>query len=239
MAKPAHILIVDDESTVREVLRKYLERDGFHVSEIGDGLAALAFLREQRPDLVILDIMLPGADGFAITRALRGEEPPLVAEGEIPVILLTARTSELDRIAGFELGADDYVVKPFSPRELVARVKAVLRRSGITPEEEDAKPFAAAHLWIDPRAREIRIDGRMIMLTAKEYDLLLFLVRHARQVFSREQILNHVWGYEFYGDASTITVHIRRLREKIEPDPGEPRFIQTVWGVGYKFDPTP
>ncbi|MBK8026226.1 MAG: response regulator transcription factor [Chloroflexi bacterium] len=239
MAKSAHILIVDDEATVREVLHKYLERDGFRVSESADGQDALAFLREQHPDLIILDIMLPGADGFAVTRAVRGEDPTLVVQDGIPIILLTARTCELDRISGFELGADDYVVKPFSPREMVARVKAVLRRSGTTLDDEEMRPFTVAHLAIDPRAREIRVDGKLMAFTAKEFDLLLFLVRHARQVFSREHILNQVWGFEFYGDESTVTVHIRRLREKIEPDPGQPRFLQTVWGIGYKFDPTP
>lgn len=236
MAKTISILIVDDEVTVREVLRKYLERDGYRVMEADDGTTALALLREQTPDLIILDIMLPGADGFAITRAVRGEDSSLVTEQDVPIILLTARTGELDRIAGFELGADDYVVKPFSPREMVARVKAVLRRSGSASDEEDSKPITLSHLRIDPRGREVRADGKLVTLTAKEFDLLLFMARHPHQVFTREQILNHVWGYEFYGDESTITVHMRRLREKIEPNPSEPRFLQTVWGIGYKFE---
>ncbi len=237
MAKLGHVLIVDDEATIREVLRKYLEADGYRISEAKTGDEGLVLLRTDPPDLVILDIMLPGIDGFEITRLLRGDNHALSSTtgGDIPIILLTARTSELDRISGFELGADDYVVKPFSPRELVARVKAVLRRSG-NIAEDDEKPVDAGGLHIDPRAREVRRGGKSILLTAKEFDLLLFLARHPRHVFSREQILNQVWGYEFFGDESTVTVHIRRLREKIEDNPAEPHTILTVWGVGYKFE---
>lgn len=236
MVKQANILVVDDETTVREVVRKYLEHEGFHVSEADNGTDALALVREQHPDLIVLDIMLPGIDGFAITRTLRrGDEMAALYAGNIPIILLTARTSELDRIAGFELGADDYVVKPFSPRELVARVKAVLRRSS-TNGDSDAKPIQLRDFLIDPKSREVRISGKAIMLTAKEFDLLYFLARHPRQVFTREQLLDQVWGYEFYGDESTVTVHIRRLREKIENNPSAPQYIQTVWGVGYKFE---
>ncbi len=240
MAKQAQILVVDDEATVREVVRKYLEHEGFRVAEAETGTDALAYLHDQRPDLIVLDIMLPGVDGFTITRTLRstGEYAPLQVENDVPIILLTARTGELDRIAGFELGADDYVVKPFSPRELVARVKAVLRRSASGLSEADEKPILFSELAIDPRSREVKVRDESVVLTAKEFDLLWFLVRHPHQVFSRAQLLDQIWGYEFYGDESTVTVHIRRLREKIETNPSEPTFIQTVWGVGYKFEAT-
>ena len=238
MSKQANILVVDDEATVREVVRKYLEHDGYRVTEAETGTEALAYLREQRPDLLILDLMLPGMDGFAITRSVRNanDYAPLKVDNDIPIIILTARTSELDRIAGFELGADDYVVKPFSPRELVARVRAVLRRSsGLS--EADEKPLILPELSIDPRSRAVKIRGSTVVLTAKEFDLLWWMARHPHQVFTRTQLLNQIWGYEFYGDESTVTVHIRRLREKIEADPSEPTYIQTVWGVGYKFEP--
>ncbi|MEO8396196.1 MAG: response regulator transcription factor [Chloroflexota bacterium] len=240
MAKQAHILVVDDEATVREVVRKYLEHEGYRVAEAATGTEALAYLREQRPDLIVLDLMLPGMDGFAITRSVRNanEYAPLKVDNDIPIIILTARTSELDRIAGFELGADDYVVKPFSPRELVARVKAVLRRSTTGLAEADEKPLILPDLSIDPRSREVKIRSMVVMLTVKEFDLLWWMARHPHQVFTRTQLLNQIWGYEFYGDESTVTVHIRRLREKIEANPSEPTYIQTVWGVGYKFEST-
>jgi DNA-binding response OmpR family regulator len=234
---PPTILVVDDETTVREVVRKYLEHDGYRVIEAETGGQALAYLRDHRPDLIVLDLMLPEIDGFSITRSVRDSEGSgvLSVDHDIPIIILTARTSELDRIAGFELGADDYVVKPFSPRELSARVRAVLRRSTAT-NTEDEKPITAGSLMIDPRSREVRMGERMIVLTAKEFDLLYFLARHPRQVFTRSQLLDQLWGYEFYGDESTVTVHIRRLREKIEANPSQPAIIQTVWGVGYKFE---
>ncbi len=239
MVKQANILVVDDEATVREVVRKYLEHDGFHVIEAESGTQALDCVRDQHPDLIVLDVMLPGADGFTITRALRDADDyaPLYVDNAIPIILLTARSSELDRIAGFEVGADDYIVKPFSPRELVARVKAVLRRSANGLVEVDEKPIVLNALTIDPRSREVRVRDAVVVLTAKEFDLLWFLARHPRQVFSRAQLLDQIWGFEFYGDESTVTVHIRRLREKIEANPSEPTIIQTVWGVGYKFEP--
>lgn len=238
MAKQTRILVVDDESTVREVVRKYLEHEGFRVTEADTGTAALALVRENPPDLIILDLMLPGVDGFSITRSLRtsGESSYLSIDHQIPIIILTARTSELDRIAGFELGADDYVVKPFSPRELVARVKAVLRRSASGAPDADEKPIVLADFFIDPRSRDVKVRNKPVVLTAKEFDLLAFLARHPHQVFTRMQLLDQVWGFEFYGDESTVTVHMRRLREKIEPNPGEPTYIQTVWGVGYKFE---
>jgi len=235
--KQQTILVVDDETTIREVVRKYLELEGFNVLEAKTGSQALDLMRDQPPDLIVLDLMLPGIDGFSITRSLRSMAggPSLSINGDIPIVMLTARTNESDRITGFELGADDYVVKPFSPRELVARVKAVLRRStpGVTGGEA---PVTFANLHLDPRSRSVTVDNKPVTLTAKEFDLLWFLVRHPRQVFTRSQLLDHVWGYEFYGDESTVTVHVRRLREKTEPDPAKPLYILTVWGVGYKFE---
>jgi DNA-binding response OmpR family regulator len=237
MPKQQNILIVDDERTIREVVRRYLELEGFNVIEAETGLGALDILTDANPDLIVLDIMLPGIDGLAITRKLRNpaEYAPLSINGDIPIIFLTARTEEIDRITGFEVGADDYMVKPFSPRELVARVKAVLRRSG-TGAANTETPINFEHLELDPRSRTVLVDSDNVTLTAKEFDLLWFLARHPRQVFSRSQLLDNVWGYEFYGDESTVTVHVRRLREKIEPNPAKPSYIQTVWGIGYKFE---
>jgi DNA-binding response OmpR family regulator len=237
MNRQTTILVVDDEKTIREVVHRYLELDGFTVLEAENGVQALTMLREGQADLVILDIMLPGLDGFAITRKLRnpGDQAALSVNGDIPIIFLTARTNEADRILGFELGADDYLVKPFSPRELVARVKAVLRRSTPGSSVSDA-PLDFGSLYLDPRSRTVTLKNTNVALTAKEFDLLWFLARHPRQVFSRTQLLDNVWGYEFYGDESTVTVHVRRLREKIEPDATKPVYIQTVWGIGYKFD---
>lgn len=232
------ILIVDDEATIREVVRRYLELEGFKVVEAESGPQAISILREHKIDIVVLDIMLPGLDGFAVTRSLRhsADIMPLSVNGDIPIIVLTSRSDEADRIVGFELGIDDYIVKPFSPRELVHRVKAVLRRS--SPHSVvNEKPLAFPNLQIDPLRRTVHAFGKPINLTAKEFDLLWLFARHPQQVFTREQILTQVWGYEFYGDESTVTVHIRRLREKIEPDSAKPVCIQTVWGVGYKFEP--
>jgi DNA-binding response OmpR family regulator len=237
MSAKQTIMVVDDETTIREVVRRYLELDGFSVIEAETGPQALGILQSQRPDLIVLDIMLPGVDGFAITRSLRQSDglSQFNADGDIPIVMLTARTSEPDRITGFELGADDYVVKPFSPRELVARIKAVLRRSATTTARTE-QPIAFETLALDPRSRTVRVRDKDVSLTAKEFDLLWFFARHPRQVFTRTQLLDHVWGYEFYGDESTVTVHVRRLREKIEPSPAQPTYIQTVWGVGYKLD---
>ena len=231
------ILVVDDEPTIREVVRKYLEQEGFKVVEAATGPAAVDALRAEPPDLIVLDIMLPGLDGLSITRSLRdpAESASLRLEGDVPIILLTARGEEIDRIIGFEVGADDYVVKPFSPRELVARVKAVLRRRSGESHADD-RPLVFGGLRLDPRSRQVTVDEKAVDLTAREFDLLWFLARHPRQVFTRTQLLDRVWGYEFHGDESTVTVHIRRLREKIEPDPRSPTYIQTVWGVGYKFE---
>ena len=237
MAKERNILVVDDERTIREVVRRYLELEGFAVTEAETGPQAMSILQDNRPDLIVLDIMLPGVDGFSITRRLRNaaEYHPLQVDGDIPIILLTARTNEVDRVAGLELGADDYVTKPFSPRELVARVKAVLRRTAPT-EIESESPVEFGGLSLDPRSRSVSIDEVAVSLTAKEFDLLWFLLRHPRQVFTRQQLLDQVWGYEFFGDESTVTVHVRRLREKLEPNPSEPSYILTVWGVGYKIE---
>ena|SRR5258706_7585990 len=233
------ILVVDDEPTIREVVRKYLERDGFAVAEAVDGHGVIGYLRDNTPDLIILDIMLPGVDGLSIAQQLR--DPAhyigLSVDSSIPIIMLTAKTEELDRIRGFEVGVDDYVTKPFSPQELVARVKAVLRRAGNISTGNVEKPISFETLRIDPRTRTVTVQGSdSITLTAKEFDLLWFLARHPRQVFTRTQLLDQVWGFEFYGDDSTVTVHVRRLREKIEPDPAQPTYVQTVWGVGYKFE---
>jgi len=226
--KAEKILVVDDEATIREVIRRYLERDGFEVMEAADGDAALDVVEEVEPDLVVLDLMLPGLDGLSLTRRLR-------EYSAVPVIMLTAKGAVEDRIEGLELGADDYVVKPFDPKELASRVRAVLRRS------KDDAPLPGQLLELgginlDPNARTVSVRHEPVSMTAKEFDLLWFFMRHPRQVFSRAQVLDHVWGYDFYGDPSTVTVHIRRLREKIERDPSRPDLLQTVWGVGYKFE---
>ncbi len=224
-----YILIVDDEPSIREVVRLYLQREGFAVDAAADGATALEFASTRRPDLVILDLMLPGLDGFEVYRRL--------CSLSVPVIMLTAKGAENDRIAGLEMGADDYVVKPFSPRELVARVKNVLRRvSQLSPVDASASPLVYDELRVDPRARTVEARSCAVTLTAKEFDLLWLLATHPGQVFTRTQVLDRIWGHDFFGDASTVTVHIRRLREKIERDPSQPRFIVTVWGVGYKFE---
>jgi DNA-binding response OmpR family regulator len=224
------ILVVDDETTIVEVVRLYLEREGFRVVEALDGPSAVVAIERQRPDLVVLDLMLPGLGGLDITRRLR-------AQGDLPIIVLTARGAEADRVLGLELGADDYIAKPFSPTELVARVKAVLRRStGAGSVAAGERPIMIGDLTIDPRTRSVERNGEVLVLTAKEFDLLWFLARHPRQVFTRTQLLDQVWGYEYYGDASTVTVHVRRLREKLETDPSQPEHILTVWGIGYRFE---
>jgi DNA-binding response OmpR family regulator len=228
---PDDILIVDDEASVVEVVALYLRRDGFRVRTARDGAEALLALGTQRPALVILDVMLPHIDGLTLLRRLR-EGPGR----DVPVILLTARGQEVDRIAGLDLGADDYVTKPFSPGELVSRVRAVLRRAA-RPSEADAAVVDHGALRIDPRTREVVVRGRPVELTATEFNLLWFLATHPRQVFRRSQLLAEVWGYADYLDPSTVTVHVRRLREKIERDPANPAWLQTVWGVGYRFDP--
>ncbi|MDQ6854039.1 MAG: response regulator transcription factor [Actinomycetota bacterium] len=227
---PTRVLVVEDDRTVAEVVTRYLEREGFSVESVADGHEALARADAHLPDLVVLDIMLPTLDGLEVCRRLRSRAP-------IPVVMLTARGSEEDRVLGLDLGADDYVSKPFSPRELTARVKAVLRRAGSPLAEVDrAGTVDYDGLQIDLGAREARVHGELATLTAREFELLAFLAGRPRQVFRRDELLEHVWGYT-YGDTSTVTVHIRRLREKIEDDPSTPRHITTVWGVGYRFDP--
>ncbi len=224
------ILVVDDESSILEVVQKYLLREGFQVATARDGELALASYNKEPPDLVVLDLMLPKVDGLEVFRRLR-------AKGAVPVIMLTAKGEETDRVVGLELGADDYITKPFSPRELVARVKAVLRRAAVTNTGAlGERPITRGEVQVDPNARFVQVKGKPVELTGKEFDLLWFLASHPGQVFTRAQLLDQVWGYEYYGDASTVTVHVRRLREKIETDPAKPRYISTVWGVGYRFE---
>ena len=219
------VLVVDDEPTVRDIVGQYLARDGFRVVATGDGREVMGLVELEAPDLVVLDVMLPGVGGLELCRAIRGRT-------SIPVILLTARGEETDRIVGIEIGADDYVTKPFSPRELVARVRAVLRRSVDGPAPE---LLVLGDLEIDLPAREVRVGGRDVRLAAREFDLLAFLARNPRRVFTREQIMQSVWGYTAAIDTGTLSVHVRRLREKIEDDPREPRRIETVWNVGYRL----
>lgn len=224
------VLVVDDEPQILDVVAKYLVRDGFQVATARDGEAALSAFNTNKPDLVVLDLMLPKVDGLEVFRRLRNLSA-------VPVIMLTAKGDETDRIVGLELGADDYITKPFSPRELSARVKAVLRRATTgTMLDTGERVLVRGALRIDPRARSVSVADKEVELTSKEFDLLWFLASHPGQVFTRVQLLDHVWGYEFYGDSSTVTVHIRRLREKIEADPANPHFLSTVWGVGYKFE---
>ena len=227
------ILVVEDEATIREVLRRYLEREGFRVTEARDGYETLDAVAEAAPDLIILDLMLPGIDGLTITRHLR--QTTSGAKKDVPIIMLTARGETSDRIRGLDLGADDYIAKPFSPREVVSRIHAVLRRSApAAPQTGELLHFPT--LSIDTGAHTVSVGDRKVSLSSKEFDLLVFFARNPYQVFSRSQLLDNVWGYEYYGDPSTVTVHIRRLREKIEADPSKPAFIETVWGVGYRFN---
>jgi two-component system, OmpR family, response regulator ResD len=222
------ILVVDDEPTITDVVSRYLERAGYSTRIAGDGADALRIAGESRPDLVVLDLMMPGMDGLEVMRRLREHE-------RVSVILLTAKGEHTDRIIGLRQGADDYVVKPFSPAELVARVDAVLRRVDSSPQLEE--PIAFEGFELEPVARRVTVRGEEAQLTVREYDLLLHFVRHPGQVFSRDQLMDAVWQYSFYTDTSTVTVHVRRLRAKIEADPSNPRWLQTVWGVGYRFQP--
>ncbi|CAN5213786.1 response regulator transcription factor [soil metagenome] len=221
------ILVVDDEPNIREVVGRYLRREGYAVVPAADGEEALRLYRRERPGLVVLDLMLPKVSGIEVCRRIQ-------AEGRVPLIMLTARGEEEDRIVGLGLGADDYVVKPFSPRELVARVGAVLRRAG-EAREANGSVLAFDGLRIDPNTREVTVRGEPATLTAREFDLLYHLASHPRRVFTRDQLMEAVWGYTFAAETSTVTVHMRRLREKIEPDSADPRYLQTVWGVGYRF----
>jgi DNA-binding response OmpR family regulator len=213
------------------VVSLYLKRAGYSVQIASDGKRAMTLLEKQMPDFVILDLMLPEVDGLSLTRWLRDRS-------NVPIIMLTARREEIDRIAGLEMGADDYVVKPFSPQELVSRVRAVMRRLGREqPDRQNDRSLEFDDLTIDPRSRVVAIHNSPIEVTAKEFDMLYLLAQHPRQVFTREQLLERVWGGAQYIDPGTVTVHVRRLREKIEPDPSHPTRLLTVWGVGYKFEP--
>jgi DNA-binding response OmpR family regulator len=226
-----NILIVEDEASIAEVVSLYLKRAGYNVQTASDGKQAMILFERQTPDFVILDLMLPEVDGLSLTRWLRDRS-------DVPIIMLTARREEIDRIAGLEMGADDYVVKPFSPQELVSRVRAVMRRLGREQAEaENERSLSAGDLVIDPRSRVVTVEGKHVELTAKEFDMLYLLARHPKQVFTREQLLERVWGGAQYIDPGTVTVHVRRLREKIEADPSKPMRLLTVWGVGYKFEP--
>jgi DNA-binding response OmpR family regulator len=221
------VLVVDDEPTVRDVVARYLERDGHHVVTAGDGDAARSLIEREAPGLVLLDVMLPGAtDGLALCRWIR-------STSDLPVILLTARAEETDRIVGLELGADDYVTKPFSPRELATRVKTVLRRAG--PSEPPPERLEVGPLVIDASTREAHRDGRPLNLTAREFEVLWFFASNPNRVFSRDQLMHRVWGYATALDTGTVTVHVRRLREKVERDPSNPELLETVWGVGYRL----
>jgi DNA-binding response OmpR family regulator len=225
----AKVLVVEDEPAIADVVARYLKRAGYETAIAATGRGALGQSEAVRPDVVVLDLMLPDIDGLEVMRRMRR------GDWRSAIILLTARGEESDRIVGLRLGADDYVVKPFSPAELVARVDAVLRRIEPLPEREP--PLRFDRLAIDPAARTAEFDGRLLELTQREFDLLLFLARHPGQVFTRNQLMEHVWRYTFYTDTSTVTVHIRRLRAKLEPDPARPRHVETVWGVGYRFAP--
>jgi DNA-binding response OmpR family regulator len=224
----AKILVVDDEPNIREVVGLYLRRDGHEVVSATDGEEALEVFRQSEPDLVVLDLMLPKLSGLEVCRRMR-------AEKRIPLIMLTARGEEEERIVGLSLGADDYVVKPFSPRELAARVAAVLRRVEESSGLSDRKVLSFKGLEIDPNTREVLVDGEPATLTAREFDLLYHMASTPGRVYTRDQLMETVWGYTFSADTSTVTVHMRRLREKVEPDPASPRYLQTVWGVGYRF----
>jgi DNA-binding response OmpR family regulator len=230
MAEPARVLVVDDEPIVRDVLVRYLRQEGFQVGTAADGASALEVFADTEPDLVLLDLMLPRIDGFEVFRRIR-------ARNGTPVIMLTARGDETDRIVGLDLGADDYIGKPFSPREVVARVRAVLRRAAGSEADGSERVLSFDGLEIDPRTREVLVDDRPVELTPKEFELLHYLASEPRTVFSRLQLLDALWDVAFDGDPSTVTVHIRRLREKIEPDPSAPRRLVTVWGAGYRFQP--
>ncbi|MFI9558958.1 response regulator transcription factor [Nonomuraea endophytica] len=225
------ILVVDDDPTVAEVVARYLERDGHQVECVGDGAEALLRALARPPDLMVLDLMLPKVDGLQVCRKLRERWP-------VPVIMLTALGEEIDRVVGLETGADDYVTKPFSPRELALRVRSVLRRARGATGTAGTGVLRDADLAVDVGAHEVRLGDAEIMLTAREFDLLAYLMRNPRQAFSRAQLLDQVWGWSF-GDSSTVTVHVRRLREKVEPDPTTPQRIVTVWGVGYRYEPLP
>ncbi len=237
------ILVVDDEPHIRDLVRLYMKREGFEVREAVDGQEGLGLARSTSPDLIVLDLMLPKLDGWEVCREIR-------KDSAVPIIMLTARDDEADKVLGLEMGADDYLTKPFSPRELVARVRAVLRR--VQPPPGSARSEAGAGVVvggalqpqrmelpdfsIDLTSRELRSHGQVLPCPAKEFELLWLLVSNPSRVFTREQLLQQVWDYDYFGDFRTVDVHIRRIREKIEPDPSSPKYIKTVWGVGYKFE---
>lgn len=231
MNPSVNILIADDEDKMRELVKLYLDREGFKVTEAADGEQALSLLSNNTFDLVILDIMMPKIDGLSVCKEIRKSY-------DIPVIMLTAKGEEIDRVLGFELGADDYVVKPFSPRELVARVKALLRRTVSKPAPSTAGVMRFPGLEINQEAREVEVEGNRINLTPKEFELLTFLARNPGRVFTREQLLEHVWGYDFYGDLRTVDTHVKKLREKVSRFGQAAAYLVTVWGVGYKFEVT-
>jgi len=222
------VLVVDDDPTVSDVVRRYLERAGYAVTLCADGVGALTAYERDRPDLVVLDLMLPGLNGLEVCRRLRATDPGL------PIVMLTALGEESDRVLGLELGADDYLTKPFSPRELVLRVQSVLRRSLARPVPVP-EALVDGGLVVDVARRIARLDGTELALTVREFDLLVFLMRHPGRAFKRAELLEAVWGWTF-GDQSTVTVHVRRLREKVETDPADPERILTVWGVGYRYE---
>lgn len=224
------ILVVDDDPNVCELVALYLTQDGFKVECVHDGAEALAKARKEPPDLIVLDLMLPSVDGLEVCRQLRSEQ-------ETPIIMLTARGDDIDRILGLEMGADDYVPKPFNPRELAARVKAVLRRTRLSESQaaQDRETLRFPGLTIDQTGRVVEVGGVEAPLTPKEFDLLWYLASHEDRTFTRPQLLEYVWGFDYFGDDRTVDVHIKRLRRKVEPEGHPYRYIQTVWGVGYKF----
>lgn len=222
------ILIVEDEQTLARAVRFALEREGFRALHAGDGRVALELFERERPDAIILDLMLPEIDGLEVCRSVR-------RHSTVPILMLSARAEEFDRVLGLELGADDYLTKPFSMRELVARVRALLRRADVSRVEHTGQPVIVGPLRLDPEQRAVSLAGQPVSLRPREFDLLLHLARHAGQVFTREQLLDQVWGYEFAGGSRTVDVHMRWLRQKLEPDPGHPRYLQTVRSVGYRL----
>ncbi|HYN74594.1 MAG TPA: response regulator transcription factor [Candidatus Limnocylindria bacterium] len=233
----AHVLVVEDDPTVAEVVVSYLRHAGLEATHVSDGAEAVPTFLATSPDLVVLDLMLPHVDGLEVCRRLRALDAPANA---VPVVMLTALGEEEDRVAGLVVGADDYVTKPFSPRELVLRVQSVLRRSaaGADPPAEGPATLVDGDLVVDVTGHRVSLGGRELSLTSREYDLLVFLLRHPSQAFTRADLMERVWGWS-YGDQSTVTVHVRRVREKVEADPAQPVRLATVWGVGYRWDPTP
>lgn len=225
------ILVVDDEDRIRNILKMYLGKEGFAIEEAPDGRAALDKINRENFDLIILDIMMPGLDGWAVCREIR-------AKSNLPIIMLTAREEEADRILGLELGADDYVVKPFSPREVVARAKAVLRRTAADGKNSDSPEDAITYpgIEINSKTREIKVEGQPVKLTVKEFNLLFLMARNCGRAFTRDELLQAVWGYDYYGDTRTVDTHVNRLRDKLAAIPGSKNYVSTVWGVGYKFE---